>query len=86
MFVRFFGEHEIIPETATLASKCLFWSCSAACAGMFVENEITPETATLAPKCLFWGYSAASVGRFGENEISPERACIVRSSTEHIHI
>jgi hypothetical protein len=36
--VRFFGEHEITPETATLASKCLFWGYSAAPAGRFGES------------------------------------------------
>jgi hypothetical protein len=40
-------------ETATLASKCMFWRYFAAPAGRFVENEITPKTATLAPKSLF---------------------------------
>ena len=71
-----FGKNEIIPEVATLASKCLFWCYSAAPAGRFGEN-ITPEAATLAPKSLFW---AAPAGRFGENEITPETATLARRS------
>ena len=37
-FARFFGEHEITPETATLASMCFFLGYSAARGGRFGES------------------------------------------------